>query len=422
MRTAPPAPKTAPLDHDSKADVVIIGGGFSGTSSALHLAERGKDVVLLEADEIGWGGSGRNVGLVNAGLFFDPAAIVAHYGDKHGPGITKLLGNAPLLVRKLIEKHQIDCDASDRGIVKGAHSEKAVREQAETVRQWQALGEPVESLSAAEVAKRTGTSWYKGGLVDNRSFTIEPLGYVRGLASAAVKAGARLHTGSRVKRITSGPDSIRVETDRGSVTARRAIVATGAYDRELIPGLERAFVPAGYFMFATEPLSHNLRARILPGKQALYDMQPSLLSVRYNREYRLAVGNLGWLPPERSGQAWAAHALRELFPELGDIKFSHGWSGVLDMTDDHMPWLAEPMPGVYMVGGFNGRGIGPGTFWGSVMADWVEHGDQDRLPIRPQPLPDIKRRWLKGHAYQKAFQSYRLRMRLRRPRAAVGSP
>ncbi len=422
MRTAPPAPKNTELTGDVEADVVVVGGGFSGTSAALHLAERGKDVVLLEADEIGWGGSGRNAGLVNAGLFFDPSAIVAHYGEQHGPGITKLLGNAPLLVRSLIDKHSIDCDAGNRGIVKAAHSEAALRGLAETVRQWRALGEPVELLSAADVAKRTGTSWYKGGLVDKRSFTIEPLGYVRGLATAAVKAGARLHTGSRATRITSGADGIRVETDHGSVTARRAIVATGAYDRSLIPGLERAFVPAGYFMVATEPLSHNLRARILPEKQALYDTQPSLVAVRYNREHRLVLGNLGWLPPEKSGQAWARHVLRELFPALGEITFTHGWSGVLDMTDDHMPWLAEPMPGVYMVGGFNGRGIGPGTFWGTVLADWVEHGDVERLPIRPQPLPDIKARWLKGHAYQKAFQSYRLRMRLRPSRRQGKEP
>lgn len=422
MRTAPPAPGAPPLVGDTRAEVVIVGGGFAGTSAALHLAERGKAVVLLEADEIGWGGSGRNAGLVNAGLFADPEVIVRHYGERHGPGITRLLGDAPLLVRKLIDTHRIDCDAGDRGIIKGAHSRRALAALAETARQWQALGEPVELLSAGEAAKRTGTTFYKGGLVDRRSFTIEPLGYVRGLASAAAKAGARMHTASRARRIEPGAHGVRVETERGSVTAARAIVATGAYDRALIPGLESAFVPAGYFMLATEPLSHNLRARILPEKQALYDTQPSLLSVRYNREHRLVAGNLGWLPPERSGQAWAAHALRELFPALGDIRFTHGWSGVIDMTDDHMPWIAEPMPGVYTVGGFNGRGIGPGTFWGTVLADWVEHGDRDRLPIRPQSLPEIRARWLKGHAYQKAFQSYRLCMRLRRPKRTKETP
>lgn len=418
MRTAPPMPRTVPLTGDVKAEVVVIGGGFSGTSAALHLAEKGIDVVLLEAEEIGFGGSGRNAGLVNAGLFVDPSVIVQHYGEAHGPGFAKLLGNAPSLVRKLIDKHKIDCDAGDRGIVKGAHSHASVKVLAETVRQWQALGEPVELLSAEAVARRTGTTWYKGGLVDHRSFTIEPLGYVRGLGAAAIQAGARIHTGSRAKRIDASAQGVRVETGQGSVSARRAIVVTGAYDQQLVPGLERAFVPAGYFMFATEPLSHNLQARILPEKQAVYDTQPSLLSVRYNREHRLVIGNLGWLPPERSGQAWAAKAVRDLFPALGDIKFSHGWSGILDMTDDHMPWLAQPLPNVHMIGGFNGRGIGPGTLWGSVLAEWAATGDPASLPIRPQPVPEIKHRWLKGHGYQKAFQSYRLRMRLRRSHRA----
>ncbi|MFO1171728.1 MAG: FAD-binding oxidoreductase [Hyphomicrobiaceae bacterium] len=418
MKTAPAAPKAPPLKGDVKAQVVVIGGGFSGTSSALHLAEKGIDVVLLEADEIGFGGSGRNAGLVNAGLFVDPSVIVEHYGEKHGPGFAKALGNSPLLVRKLIDTHKIDCDAGDRGIIKGAHSNAALKILKETVRQWQGLGEPVELLSSAEVAKKTGSTWYKGGLVDRRSFTIEPLGYVRGLATAAAKAGARIYTGSRARKIESTAQGVRVETDQGSVSAGRAIVVTGAYDQQLIPGLERAFVPTGYFMFATEPLSHNLRARILPEKQAVYDTQPSLLSVRYNREHRLVIGNLGWLPPERSGQAWAAKAVRDLFPALGDIKFSHGWSGILDMTDDHMPWLAAPMPNVHLLGGFNGRGIGPGTYWGSVLAQWAATGDTAVLPIAPQSIPDIKNRWLKGHGYQKAFQSYRLRMRLRRPRGA----
>jgi glycine/D-amino acid oxidase-like deaminating enzyme len=418
MRTAPPMPETSPLTGGVKTQVVVIGGGFSGTSAALHLAEEGIDVVLLEAEEIGFGGSGRNAGLVNAGLFTDPSVIVQHYGDRHGPAFAKALGNAPLLVRKLIDKHKIDCDAGDRGIVKGAHSNAALKSLAETVRQWQALGEPVELLSAKEVARRTGSSWYKGGLVDRRSFTIEPLGYVRGLGAAAIRAGARIHTGSRARKIQSIAQGVRVETDQGSVTAGRAMVVTGAYDRQLIPGLERAFVPAGYFMFATEPLSHNLRARILPDKQAVYDTQPSLLSVRYNREHRLVIGNLGWLPPEKSGQAWAAKAVRDLFPALGDITFSHGWSGILDMTDDHMPWLAAPMPNVHLLGGFNGRGIGPGTYWGSVLAQWAATGDTAHLPIAPQSIPDIRNRWLKGHGYQKAFQSYRLRMRLRRSRAA----
>ncbi|MEZ5925923.1 MAG: FAD-binding oxidoreductase [Hyphomicrobiaceae bacterium] len=416
--TAKAGPETRPLQGDVTAEVAVIGGGFSGLSTALHLAERGTDVRLLEADEVGWGGSGRNAGLVNAGLFVDPSVIVGHYGERHGPGFARLLGNAPLLVRELIERHRIDCDAGDRGIVKAAHSNAALRTVQETVRQWQDLGEPVELLSAADVARRTGSSFYKGGLIDHRSFTIEPLAYARGLADAAVEAGAKLHARSRARRIEAVAGGVRIETDQGTLAAKRAVIATGAYDQALLPSLTRAFVPVGYFLVATEPLSHNMRAQVLPEKQAVYDTQPSLLSVRYNREHRLVVGNLGWLPPERSGRTWAGHVLRELFPMLGDIRFTHGWSGVLDMTDDHMPWLAEPMPNVLMVGGFNGRGIGPGTAWGKVLADWAASGDASSLPIRPQAVPNIRSRWIKGHAYQAAFKGYRLRMRLRRPRRA----
>lgn len=413
--TAPPGPEAAPLVGDVRAQVVVVGGGFTGASTALHLAQKGVDVVVLEGREFGWGGSGRNVGLCNAGLFVDPEVIVQHYGESVGPRAVEGLGNAPLLVRKLIETHGIDCDAGKSSIVKGAHNARALGEMTETVRQWRRLGAPVDLLDAADVARLTGTTRYVGGLTDRRSFTLQPLSYARGLAKAAQRAGARLHAPSPVRRLEPKGDEVRVVTDTGSVTAGRVVLATGAYDETLIPELARAFIPVGYFMFTTDPISHNLRQVIMPQQRAVYDTQPSLLAVRYDRDYRILVGNLGWRPDMGTGAQWAGRALRDLFPEVGGIEFTRGWGGTLDLTDDHMPWIARPMPRVHVIGGYNGRGIAPGTYWGRVLADWVTGAPDESLPVPVETVPAIRARWAKQQFYANAFRAYRFRTRFGRP-------
>ena len=401
--TAPPVHFPI-LEGKIRAQVAIIGGGYTGCVAALRLAERGVDVVLLEGREIGWGGSGRNSGLVNAGLWLNPSEIVRHLGEIYGSKLIKGLGDTPRMVRELIERHTIDCDVGGAGIVKAAHSNSALSKVSETVRQWQSLGAAVELLDADDVAKLTGTRRYPGGLLDHRSFTIEPLAYARGLAKAASKAGARIFVGSPVHMLEPIPQGVRLSTNRGDVAADRVIVATGAYDSKLVRGMERGFVPLGYHLFATEPLTANLREVVLPGKMALWDTSPSLLTLRYDRDYRLLVGNLGWLPAARSGHKWALSVLQSAFPQVGSVRFTHGWSGTLDFTDNHMPWLARPRPNIYMVGGFNGRGIGPGAYWGGVLADWAMGFPDADLPVPVTGPPDIRFRSAKRHIFSTAFR------------------
>jgi glycine/D-amino acid oxidase-like deaminating enzyme len=396
------------LQHRTRGQVVVIGGGYTGCVAALKLADRGIDVVLLEAKEIGWGGSGRNSGLVNAGLWLDPSAVEDHLGEAYGQRLVKGLSNTPAMVRELIERHEIDCDVSRSGIVKAAHRPAALGKIEETVRQWQSLSAPVELLSSTEISRLTGTAAYPGGLLDHRSFTIEPLAYARGLAQAATMAGARLFVESPVCKIEPTANGVRVTTNRAEVVADRAIVATGAYDDQLIKGMQRAFVPLSYFLFATEPLSENLRQAVLPGKIAIWDTSPSLLTLRYDRHFRLLVGNLGWLPSAPKGHKWALSVVKSTFPQIGDIRFTHGWSGMIDFTNDHIPWLARPMPNVHMVGGFNGRGIGPGAYWGAILADWVAGMPDDSLPVPVNGPPAVRLRSIKQYFYSTAFQVSRV--------------
>ena len=196
--SAPPAPPTFGLSDHLVADVVVVGAGYTGLSAALHLAEAGASVVVLEAVEVGFGCSGRNVGLVNAGLWLMPDDLIGRLGEVYGLRLLELLGEAPSLVFELIEQHAISCEVARSGTLHCAVGAKGLAELEESARQWNARGAPVRLLDQSQTAQKVGTDAYAGSLLDLRAGTIQPLAYARGLAGAAIKAGARIFTSSPV--------------------------------------------------------------------------------------------------------------------------------------------------------------------------------------------------------------------------------
>ena len=185
--TATPSPATTTLQDHVDADVIVIGAGFTGLSTALHLSERGTSVVVIEAVEIGFGGSGRNVGLVNAGMWVKPEVVKATLGRVFGERLLTLLGDAPRLVFDLIKTHGIDCEARHAGTLHCGVGPQGLTEIEERASQWVAHGAPVRVLDAEETTARTGARGFSGALFDPRAGTVQPLGYVRGLARAAMK-------------------------------------------------------------------------------------------------------------------------------------------------------------------------------------------------------------------------------------------
>ena len=196
--TAAPAPDTPPLARSGLAEVVIVGGGFCGLSTALHLAERGIRPVVLEAQEVGYGGSGRNGGQVIPGLKYDPADLVARFGRERGERLARFAGGTADVVFDLIARHGMDVPHSRAGWVQGAHTEAGLAEVAERAAQWADLGAPTRVLDRAETGQLLGTDRYLGGWLDGRGGAIQPLSYARGLARAAQKAGATIHGASPV--------------------------------------------------------------------------------------------------------------------------------------------------------------------------------------------------------------------------------
>src|SRR5262245_42404977 len=216
--TAPPAPQVQRLSEALRADVVVVGAGYTGLSAALHLAEAGSQVVVLEADEIGFGGSGRNVGLVNAGLWMPPDNVVRTLGADRGERLIALLGDAPSLVFDLIARHGIDCEGTRTGTLHCAIGQRGLKQIEGRAAQWQRRGAAVELLDRAETESKTGSATFDGALLDRRAGTIQPLAYARGLARAAAAAGARLFSGSPVVSTARHDGRWSVRTSAGAVS------------------------------------------------------------------------------------------------------------------------------------------------------------------------------------------------------------
>ncbi|KMO12953.1 NAD(P)/FAD-dependent oxidoreductase [Methylobacterium indicum] len=421
-RTAPPAPDMPPLRGETTADVVVVGAGYTGLSAALHLAQAGARVVVLEGETVGFGGSGRNVGLVNAGLWVKPDLVPAALGSERGERLLALLGDAPRRVFDLVARHDIACEAQGAGTLHCAVGAKGLADLADRARQWQARGAPVRLLDAAETARLTGTRAYAGALLDERAGTIQPLAYARGLARAALGTGVTIHAGSPVIGATETGSRWHVTTPAGGVTADWVIVATNAYTRAPWPEIRAEIAHLPYFNIATAPLSDNLRGTILPGRQGAWDTKPVLTSFRLDAAGRLVIGSVGALRGTGTAihRAWARRTLRALFPQAADVPFESEWYGRIGMTADALPRFHRLARNVVGFSGYNGRGIAPGTAFGAVLADLVA----GRIAESDLPLPvtdptPIGFRTVRELAYEVGAQAVHL-AEGRRPGPASG--
>lgn len=390
------------LEDDTRADLVIIGGGFTGCSAALHAAKAGFDVTLLEAETIGFGGSGRNVGLVNAGLWMPPSEVEQAMGTAAGERLNAALASAPDLVFSLIREYNIDCEAVRNGTLHCAHSKAGLRDLSGRHEQLSSRGASVILLDRDEAAARTGSNLFYGALHDARAGTIQPLAYCRGMARAAWQAGARLHTGSPVAKIGRIGDSWIVETPSARVTGKALLIATNAYQLPSAGVPASAYIPVHYFQMATGPLEPGLAASILPGREGCWDTATIMSSFRMDGAGRLIIGGMGSLGHHLSAvhSHWARGKLARLFPALAGQPIEHAWCGRIAMTSDHLPKMIRFGPSGISVYGFSGRGIGPGTLFGTRAAKALIEGSEDDLSITTEDMQQESFQKSKAFGYE----------------------
>lgn len=409
-QTAPPSPKLNPMEGAQSADVAVIGGGYTGLSAALHLAETGTDTILLEAKEIGFGGAGRNVGLVNAGLWLMPDDVVRIVGQAHGERLIEVLGASPDLVFDLIEKHAIQCEAMRQGTLHCAHSPGGFRALQQREAQWHRRGAPVTLLSREDAAPKIGSDCFHGALLDRRAGTIQPLAYAYGLAQAAKSAGARLHAGSPVSDLKRESNHWHLTTPSGHVRAKAVILATHGYPQSAFSRREKELIPFNFFQFATSPLPEKVRKSILPGGQGAWDTDLILSSFRLDHSGRLIVGSVGQV--ENMGyslhKSWTRRTIKKIFPQVGSTALEYAWNGRIAMTVDHVPRFHILGEDLVSVSSYNGRGIGPGTVFGKLLAELVQGASPDTIPLPVSKPKGILTRSLRGLFYETGARMYHL--------------
>ena len=398
-----------PLDGDTETDVAIVGGGFTGLSTALHLAKRNIDCHVLEAQKIGYGGSGRNVGLVNAGLWLPPQDIRNQLGDQRGDDFVKTLAEAPSYVFSLVDEYQIQCEATQTGTIHAAHSPTGFKDLERRAEEWHRLGAPVDLLDKHQAADKIGSTAFHGGLLDQRAGTINPMGYARGLGRAALSEGAKISTGVTVEKLEKVGDKWKLQTSHGTVTANSVVLGTNAYSDDLWPGLKKTFTRIHYFQLATTPLG-DLAKAILPERQGLWDTGKIMFSVRRDAYGRIIIGSMGRIVGQQKGLSvyWAKRNLRRLFPQLGPVEIEKSWFGQIAMTPDHLPRIHRLADGLYTPIGYNGRGITPGTIFGRAMAELLDGGKEDELPLPITDLEIVSSAPVMSRFYEAAFIAHQV--------------
>ncbi|RWC60196.1 FAD-dependent oxidoreductase [Mesorhizobium sp.] len=375
-----------------KVDVVIIGGGIMGLSTALHAARLGLSVQVLDAGDIGQGASGLNGGQVIPGLKYDPEWLLEHFGPERGEALVNFAASTADAVFELIRDERLAVPFVRNGWIQAAHTEAALKAAANRDRQWHARGADVRLLDAAEIAAKTGAQGYLGGWLDRRAGVIDPLAYTSELARVAAAAGVRIAERQKAVRLAKAAGVWRISTENGpELQAKAVVLATNAYTDGLIPGLAQTIVPLHSFQVATAPLPPNLAATILPEGQAVSDSRRILVYYRKSADGRLVLGGRGRMALPTSAGDWAhlERALRRLYPMLSGVPIEKRWFGRVAMTPDHLPHIHEPEQGLLAVVGCQGRGVGLMTTLGGRVAGYLQNGDTRQLPFPLSPIRPI---------------------------------
>jgi glycine/D-amino acid oxidase-like deaminating enzyme len=380
------------------ADVVVIGGGYTGVSAARQLALQGASVTLLEAETLGWGASTRNGGIVHPGYKWGPKTLIARHGEELGRALYRETLEAYDFVKRLIAEEAIDCSFEERGHLELAYAPVHV-EELRAAQESLAVGGVASTLVPRErLRDEIGTDAYFGALAVEGSGGLHPGRYFAGLAEAAARAGADLHEGVRARSIRPQADGrVVVETDRGAIIAREVVVGTNGYTDGAVPALRRRIIPIGSYIIVTDVLPEDLAQELSPKGRMFFDTKNFLYYWRLTPDRRMLFGGRASFRPtsvERTA-AILHRGLVEVHPQLRSTPIAYAWGGNVGFTVDRMPHVGR-LGGVTYAMGYCGTGVAMSTYLGMRVAQWLGGGTAPalaRLPFPVVPVPYEGRPW-----------------------------
>ncbi len=386
-------PAAKGLVGQQRADVCIVGGGYTGLSAALQLAERGRSVALLEAGPVGWGASGRNGGQVHVGMRQSQRWLEKAVGVEDARRLWAMSLDARAHLDHLIQDYRIACDFRP-GYLHGDHKRKYVSHTLQDVRFMRDnYGyDQLRFVDRDEIQAMVATSDYFGGSFDARGGHLHPLNLALGIARAARVAGALIFPHSRVTAIRPSQRVWRVETAAGAVLADEVVLACGGYLDGLEPVVDAHVMPINNYIATTTPFGENAARRLINGCFSISDSRFVVNYYRMTPDNRLLFGggeNYSYSFPKNIGEFVRPH-MERVFPQLGGVKIEYAWGGTLSVTPTRLPFVREIKPGFFNVSGFSGLGVVLAPYFGKILGDAIA-GDRDmfdrltRLPVPSFP-------------------------------------
>ncbi len=391
--TMPAAEASLPLPE--RADVAVLGAGYTGLSAARALAKRGAKVVVLEAQTVGWGASSRNGGMVLTGLKLTARQLLKKYGRAAAQRMYRASLSSIDCLQQIVQEEDIGCDFSRCGHLEVACKPSHFRSFVESAQLIaREFNHSLRIVPRKELRSEIGSEIYHGGLVDETSAGLNPARYVAGLARAAVRSGAALHERTPVEGVepetSQAAKGHRIRTSRGTLWARDVFVATSGYMSRVTPALQRKIIPIGSYIIITEPLPEDLARDVSPRNRMMYDSKNYLYYFRLTPDRRMLFGGRAAFFPESTGSIRASagilrRGMLRVYPQLRDIKVEYAWGGTLDFAFDLVPHAGQ-LAGLYYALGYAGHGVAMATYLGTKMAE-VMCGKPDANPFAGMPFP-----------------------------------
>ena len=391
--TMPALPDRSRAPLPTTADVVVIGGGYTGINAARELARRGVAVSLLEANTLRYGAYTRNGGIVHAGYKWGPRELIKRYGDDTGRALYRETLDGYETVKRLITIESIDCDFREVGHLELAYAPSHVRELHHAQASLASMGTETSIVPREQIRSEIGSDAYFGALVVPSSGLLHPGRYFAGLADAAASAGADLHENARARTIRRRPvGGFEVETARGTISAADVFVATNGYTDGVVPSLRRRIIPIGSYIIASEPLPEELAREISPKGRSFFDTKNFLYYWHVSADRRMVFGGRASFMPTSIDQTAAIlhKGLLEVHPQLAGYRIDYAWGGNVGFTFDRMPHVGRTSQGVAYAMGCCGTGVALMTHLGTKVGEWLAGGEAPALarlkfPLVPAP-------------------------------------